>query len=140
MAADQHIYIGGCLCGQLRFEAQGEPLYAGYCYCGDCRKASGSGFVPFIGFESRAVRFSGESRTFTSRASTGGDAVRNSCPVCSALVFGGVVGMDSSHTLYAGTLDDPSLFRPKIAIFTRGRPDWAWLPPDLVAYETMPPG
>jgi hypothetical protein len=43
-------YVGGCLCGALRYEAEGEPLYAGHCYCADCRKASGSGFIPFMGF------------------------------------------------------------------------------------------
>ena len=43
-------YTGGCLCGALRYEAVGEPLYAGLCYCADCQKASGSGFIPFIGF------------------------------------------------------------------------------------------
>ena len=36
-------YTGGCLCGALRYEAEGDPLYAGHCYRTDCRKASGSG-------------------------------------------------------------------------------------------------
>jgi hypothetical protein len=81
-------YTGGCLCGQLRYEAEGEPLYAGLCYCVDCQKSSGSGFVPFMGFASSAVRFSGATRKFTSKAARGGDAVRNFCPVCGSLVFG----------------------------------------------------
>ena len=58
-------YTGGCLCGALRYQAQGEPLYAGLCYCTDCQKASGSGFIPFMGFASSAVRFSGETLKFT---------------------------------------------------------------------------
>lgn len=129
---------GGCLCGAVRYEASGEPLYAGHCYCEDCRKASGSGFVPFMGFASDAVRFSGQTRQFTSKAANGGDAVRNSCPVCGALVFGGIVGQDTSHTIYAGSLDDPTAFHPTIAIFTRGRPAWAPIPPGLTTFETMP--
>jgi hypothetical protein len=138
MSSDGRPYTGGCLCGAVRYVAEGEPLYAGHCYCADCRKASGSGFVPFMGFAATAVRFTGETRQFRSVSFRGGDAVRNSCPVCGGLVFGGVIGEDDSHTLYAGSLDDPSRFRPTIALFTRDRPDWATVPPGLTAFETMP--
>jgi hypothetical protein len=131
-------YTGGCLCGALRYEADGEPQYSGLCYCADCRKASGSGFIPFMGFASSAVRFSSPTRQFTSKAANGGDAVRNFCPVCGSLVFGGVVGTDDSHTIYAGSLDDPSLFRPSVAIFARDRPAWAVIPSDLKVFDAMP--
>jgi hypothetical protein len=136
MSMDLH--TGGCLCGQLRYEAEGEPLYAGYCFCADCKKASGSGFIPFMGFASGAVRFSGQTRQFRSLAAGGTESVRNFCPTCGGLVFGGEVGKDDSFTIYAGSLDDPSTFAPKIAIFTRDRPDWAPLPVGLTAYDTMP--
>jgi hypothetical protein len=53
-------------------------------------------------------------------------------------VFGGRVGVDTEHTLYAGSLDDPSLFKPRIAIFTRGRPAWAAIPDGLTVYERLP--
>jgi hypothetical protein len=132
-------YTGGCLCGALRYEAIGEPLGSGHCYCADCRKASGSGFIPFMGFKADAVRFIGEARQFRSPAASGGDAVRNSCPICMSLVFGGEIGKTDSHTLYAGSLDDPSRFRPTIAIFTAGRPAWAMIPPDLKVFDQMPP-
>jgi hypothetical protein len=85
-------YTGGCLCGQVRYEAEGEPLYAGLCYCTDCQKASGSGFIPFMGFASSAVRFNGRTLQYTTKAANGGDAVRNSCPICGSLVFGGSGG------------------------------------------------
>jgi len=131
-------HTGGCLCGALRYAAEGDPLFAGYCFCTDCRKASGSGFIPFMGYPSSAVRFSGETRQFISKAARGGDTVRNFCPGCGGLVFGGRVGKDHQHTIYAGSLDDPSSFRPTVAIFTRDRPAWAILPTDLRIYDTMP--
>jgi hypothetical protein len=131
-------YSGGCLCDALRYVVDGVPLYMGHCYCADCRKASGSGFIPFIGVASTAVHFTGATRIFTSRSASGTDAVRNFCAVCGSLVFGGVVGKDTSHTIYAGTLDDPALFQPSIAIFARDRPAWAIIPPGLTVYEAMP--
>lgn len=131
-------YTGGCLCGAVRYEAEGEPLYAGHCHCADCRKASGSGFIPFMGFASDKVRFSGETLQVRSPAFRGGEAVRNRCVVCGSLVFGGVVGLDDSHTIYAGSLDDPGLFQPAMALFARERPDWVLLPEGMQIFETMP--
>lgn len=128
---------GGCLCGQVRYEAQGEPDFAGYCFCADCRKASGSGFVPFMGFPASALRITGETRLSRTKALRG-EAVRNHCAVCGGLVFGGIVGLHNSHTVYAGSLDDPSSFHPKIAIFARDRPAWVPLPPGLTVFETLP--
>jgi hypothetical protein len=133
-------YTGGCLCGALRYEANAAPLFAGHCYCVDCRKASGSGFVPFMGFASSAVRFSGPSRQFISKAVHGGDAVRNFCPTCGGLVFGGGVGESDSFTIYAGSLDEPASFHPTIAIFASSRVAWALIPQGLKVFELMPSG
>ena len=135
---DKARYTGGCLCGTVRYAAEGNPSFAGLCYCADCRKASGSGFIPFMGFASEAVRFSGETRQFRSKSFRGTDAVRNFCPDCGGLVFGGQVGKDASHTIYAGSLDDPSLFRPTIAIFVRDRPVWVVISPDLTPFDALP--
>jgi hypothetical protein len=131
---------GGCLCGQVRYEARAEPQYMGYCFCDDCRKASGSGFIPFMGFAASAVSFSGETRVHTARAASGGPADRNFCPNCGGLVFGGIVGQVDSHTIYAGSLDDPSIFKPGMAIFNRCRPEWVVLPEGLTVFEEMPTG
>jgi hypothetical protein len=133
-------FTGGCLCGALRYEVTAEPLNSGHCYCADCRKASGSGFIPFMGVASRDVRFSGKTLTYRSEAGNGRVAVRNSCAVCGGLVFGGVLEESDSFTIYAGSLDDPTLFSPHIAIFTRDRPPWAIIPPGLTIYEDMPSG
>ncbi len=132
------LYTGGCLCGALRYEARGAPLYMGHCYCADCRKASGSGFIPFMAFAAEALTFSSTTTTFVCASARGSDAVRNSCPTCASLVFGGPVGETDSHTIYAGSLDDPSRFRPTMAIFTKGRPDWAVIPQGLVQFEGLP--
>jgi hypothetical protein len=67
--------------------------------------------------------------------------MRCAIPVRSAAAWcsGGVVGKDSSFTIYAGTLDDPSSFHPTAAIFARSRPAWAVIPPGLTIYDAMPP-
>lgn len=34
-------YSGGCFCGAVRLEAEGEPVGMGYCHCSSCRSWSG---------------------------------------------------------------------------------------------------
>src|SRR4051794_2851743 len=118
-------YSGGCLCGALRYEAEGAPIYSGHCYCGDCRKASGSGFIPFMIFPAAAVKISGTARQQRSLSFRASEAVRNRCDRCGSLVFGGEAGKDDRINIYAGSLDRPELFRPAMAIFVRDRPAWA---------------
>lgn len=129
---------GGCLCGQLRYEARGTSSGMGFCYCADCRKASGSGFIPFMGFAAADLTITGRAHQFHSPAMLGGRATRNSCPDCGGLVFGGIHGVHDSHTIYAGSLDDPAQFHPAIAIFVRDKPDWVAIPDGLKLFETMP--
>ena len=138
MSNSARVHTGGCLCGAVRYEARGEPRYMGHCYCADCRKASGSGFIPFMAFPASDVRVTGKLRLFRSEAASGREAVRSSCAVCGGLVIGGEVGKDDMLNIYAGSLDDPSSFRPTIAIFTRGRPDWAVIPAGLKVFEGLP--
>jgi hypothetical protein len=129
---------GGCLCGALRYEAQGEPMFAGYCCCDDCQKASGSGFAPFLGFPASTLRITGATRSHMLKHTDGREAVRNACASCGSLVFGGIYGKDAMHTIYVGTLDDPSLFKPGMAINVKFKPGWVILPPDIPQFEGMP--
>lgn len=130
-------FAGGCRCGAVRYEAEA-PLFMGLCFCSDCRRTSGSGFVPVIGFEAATIRIEGETRLLRAVALGGGEAVRNACEACGSIIFGGVRGVDGQHNVYAGTLDDPNLFEPAFAIFCRERPAWVPMPEGLTCFETMP--
>jgi hypothetical protein len=129
---------GGCLCGALRYKAAGDPLYMGYCCCADCRKASGSGYIGFIGTPAEGLTFTGPSVCYVMPTPRGGYSHRNFCPSCGGLVFGGERGKSESFTIYAGSLDDPSDFKPTMAIYNRDRPDWVQLPDGLTVFEEMP--
>ena len=129
---------GGCLCGALRYEATAEPIFAGLCYCADCRKASGSGFIPFLGFRAADLVIAGDVRQSHVPSASGTVATRNHCAQCGGLVFGGIHGESDEHTIYAGSLDDPARFRPTIALFVRDRPAWAEVKAGLTEYWTMP--
>lgn len=130
---------GGCLCGAVRYRAEGEPDFAGFCHCRDCQRASGTGGVPFLGFAAAAVTVEGGTRRHGVRGDSGSTTVRHSCPTCGSLVFGEPEAAPGMLTLYAGTLDDPSAFRPEIAIYTRSRPAWMRAPDGLMEFEAAAP-
>jgi hypothetical protein len=134
----KQIFTGGCLCGDLRYVARTPPHAMGHCYCADCRKASGSGFIPFMNFDADALTITGRWTVHRMTHADGREAVRNSCVVCGGLVFGGPLGETDSHTIYAGSLDDPWLFKPTLAIYVRDAPAWVSIPPGLMLFETMP--
>jgi hypothetical protein len=52
-------FIGGCLCGAVRYECSVDPLFMGNCHCRDCQKASGSAYETDIGLPAAALKISG---------------------------------------------------------------------------------
>ncbi|MDB5733825.1 MAG: aldehyde-activating protein [Alphaproteobacteria bacterium] len=132
------IFAGGCLCGDLRWKASAPPRYMGLCFCADCRKASGSGLIPFMGFDAAALTITGRWTVHTLTHADGRAAVRNSCIVCGGLVFGGKLGETDRYNIYAGSLDDPAQFKPTVALFIRDKPDWVVIPSGLKQFEAMP--
>jgi hypothetical protein len=129
---------GGCLCGAVRYEARGEPTYAGYCFCNDCRRASGSGSIGFMGFSANTITITGAVLTHSHKLGDGRVSDRNHCAVCGSLIYGGIVGQVDSYTVYAGSLDDPSRFKPTMAIFAREKAPWVVIPSGLKVFEEMP--
>ncbi|MCB9992511.1 MAG: GFA family protein [Hyphomicrobiaceae bacterium] len=128
MADDaERVLTGGCLCGGLRYRATGAPAYAGLCHCEDCQKSSGSAFAPFMGYPLARFSFSGPASHYDHRLKDGRTSRRNFCPTCGSTVFGG--GEDEEVTIYAGSLDDPALFVPRMQIFCSNRREWAHIVP-----------
>ena len=57
MPERSEIWIGGCLCGDVRYESSGMPgKNSGYCHCRMCQRAYGNGFTAFIEFPAESFR------------------------------------------------------------------------------------
>ena len=46
---------GGCLCGQIKYTASGDPAFSGLCHCRNCQRYTGSAFETVVAFPSSAV-------------------------------------------------------------------------------------
>ncbi len=111
--------IGGCTCGQVRYELEGEPIRVGLCHCGNCRKVTGSAFN-YYGVWTRArVTISGELGCWEVRA--GGERF---CPRCGSALF---CWDDRSEEVEVklGTLDEaPAGLTPSYELWTIRREAW----------------
>jgi hypothetical protein len=137
MADEEPTFTGGCLCGAVRYWVTGAPSVQGHCYCADCRRVSGTGFIPFLAVTRDQVRVTGETFHHAATGRSGGNAIRHHCTVCGGLVYGvGEEGPDMR--LYAGSLDDASRFEPTIAIFVKDRAPWAPVPEGLARFDEGP--
>ena len=129
---------GGCLCGAVKYEARGEPLFAVYCHCRDCQRASGAGHVPVMGMPKHLFKTSGATTRYAAAAMNGRKSVRHFCPTCGSLLFGTSDAAPDAVSIYVGTLDDSSVFEPAAAMFTRDRARWDATAQDLPEFHTMP--
>ncbi|MGD8339774.1 MAG: GFA family protein [Gammaproteobacteria bacterium] len=130
---------GSCLCGAVSYEATGDSVFQGFCQCLDCRKATGSGHLAAIGMPEQTVTVTGETKSFSKPADSGGIVSRHFCPECGSLMFDKSTGMPGLVVLNVAVLDDPEVFKPESIVFTRHALSWDKLDPDLPRFEGMPP-
>ena len=105
-------FTGGCLCGDVRFEASGQPYRVGLCHCLDCRKHHGTPFHASAIFPESAVTITGEPGNYNGRYL---------CPRCGSPVF------SRSYyeiVVYLVSFDDPKQLKPKYYIWTVRREVW----------------
>ena len=134
-------HTGQCLCGQVRFTADAEPLGARMCWCRDCQRiASGSATVNVL-FPEDAVRYEGDITTLRMTADSGNTVERGFCPQCGAQMYSKTLTPPGlPMRVRAGTLDDPELMAPTALIWVSSAPSWAPLDPALPQYaKGLPP-
>lgn len=71
-------FTGGCLCGNVRLTATGQPDRVGICHCLDCRKFHGALFHASAVFAQDAVTVTGQTDEYQGRFF---------CPRCGSSVF-----------------------------------------------------
>ena len=112
-------YTGGCLCGEVRFKIEGEPLRVAQCHCDDCRKATGSAFATniFVNEENLTV-LQGNTKSFEHAADSGNAIVKEFCGSCGSQLFGHGSGRPGIKPVKIGSIDDIGSIQPDAEVFT----------------------
>ena len=129
---------GGCYCGSLRYEANGDVEASIQCHCRECQYITGGNpnvimIMPLSGFEF----VKGIPKTFK-RKDIEKAVTRLFCENCGTGIGTKNPNRPNSIILKVGTFDDPSIFKPEIAIFTIDKQKFHYIEDGLKSFERRP--
>ncbi|HEV2336738.1 MAG TPA: GFA family protein [Stellaceae bacterium] len=118
-------FEGGCLCGAVRFVAEGQPKGVYWCHCQSCRRHSGAPVSVFVAFERAAYTVTrGEITKFES---TPGRTTRGFCARCGSTLTCEVVSLPTETHFHIGAFDEAARLRPTRHVFPAERLPWLHL-------------
>jgi hypothetical protein len=134
--ANDGFHDGGCLCGALRFRAEGEPARVNVCHCRFCQRLTGSAFLVEPMFLKPQVSFtSGEPALYQHLGQHGRSLWLQYCRHCSTKVALGFERFPDHYGICGGTFDDPHWFRPTRHIFTASAAPWVQYPAGVECFS-----
>jgi hypothetical protein len=122
---------GGCFCGGVRYEADGEPYNSTLCHCVDCRRATGAPYVGWFSVRAADYRIvTGAPMTWESSP----NVTRGFCPHCGTQLTFQRAELAHEIDVTTCSLDHPELVPPRDHIRAAGRVPWVSLNGDLPVY------
>ena len=132
---------GGCLCGAVRYESEGDPLFSLQCHCRDCQRSSGTAYIAAIRVPAAGFRITrGMPKRYVAKADSGNEITRVFCGDCGSPLYVQVSTRPDIVGIRVGSLDNPSGFRAEADIFVKSAQPWDHMDPALPKYPTYPPG
>jgi hypothetical protein len=130
---------GGCACGAIHYECSADPVLMLNCHCRDCQQASGSAYAAIVVLPKSAVQISGEPRYHKVVGQAGKAIERGFCPNCGSQVTVKLERLPNILGLQAGSLVDPSIYRPAMDVFTVSAQPWDHMDPTVQKHTHAPP-
>lgn len=132
-------YTGGCACGAVRYEIPAEPVVMVDCQCRQCQRQTGAGHGSYLTFASPVRRIVGEPRTYEVVGDGGTVKSCAFCGTCGSPVYIAFPAMPDILAVRAGSLDDPSGYKPQFVTWNSAGHPWDRLDPSVPKFEAMPP-
>ena len=122
-------FTGGCACGAVRCVSAAGPLAMVNCHCRDCQRAGGAGLSPTVVVARAAFALTGEPKCYEVASEAGNTATRAFCGHCGSPLFAWTGARPDVIGIRAGSLDDPSWFRPAVDFWVASKQPWDLLHP-----------
>ncbi len=127
----QTVSAGGCHCGAVRYEVEGDPLWRTLCFCRSCTHTVGAPLVAWAGFPAERFKVV---KGFIKKYQSSAKATRGFCSECgTSLTYEKRMefeetqaGGSSPEEIYLTVLsfDDPMKYPPEDYVYFEEKAEW----------------
>lgn len=118
-------FVGGCLCGDVRYEISGEANKFYHCHCQRCRKATGTGHASNLVIKPGEIKWiKGEALIRSFKVPEAKRFTNCFCSACGGRLPR-YVEETNSIVIPAGSLDSAPTILPQARIFWNSRAGWS---------------
>lgn len=132
MTMSANLILGGCFCGNIRFEVVGPEKFACFCHCESCQRAAGSPVVAWATY-ARDTFETTQGRVHLHPSSPG--VTRGICSNCGTSISYENAKRPGEIDITLNCLDDPGSATLRAHIWTEDRQPWLQIGDDLPVYE-----
>lgn len=127
---------GGCHCGAVRYEVEGDPHTHALCHCSDCRRHAGAPMVAWTMYpESALTVVQGKPKIYESSA----NGRRHFCADCgTSLFYSNAETLPGIVDIQSGTYDDPDAIPARVHIQVAERLTWMKTAHELPEFARFP--
>ena len=116
---------GHCLCGNLNYSSDADPILTGLCHCVACQRQSGSAYSVNVAVPYDSLKIEGLTlKIFTTVGGSGQTAQVLFCGNCGSTIASNAEAIPGVAFIKAGTLDDTSWVDPTLEIWSESAQTW----------------
>ena len=78
---------GGCLCGKVKYTAEGDPVFTAVCHCRNCQKQAGTFSSVVVAVPAAGFSMTGPIKTFEDTGDSGKPVHRRFCSDCGSPII-----------------------------------------------------
>lgn len=129
---------GGCYCGAIRYEYDGDISRSLQCHCRECQYITGGNPNVIVVLPDSGFRYTSGTPASFSRTDLDNPVTRHFCGNCGTAIGTTSPNAPGAMIVKVGTMDDPAFFKPEVAIFTKDAQSFHHLPDGLPSFEGRP--
>jgi len=130
---------GGCYCGALRYEIDGDAVFKAQCHCRECQYLSGGAPNIIMGVADAHFKYTKGAPAKFTRDDLERAVTREFCGKCGTPILTRSPGMPGAVILKVGSLDQPAEYgMPQVAVHMADAQPFHTVPEGVATFDKLP--